>query len=380
MEIAERAQALALKIRKHKASIETEEATKNAFVMPFISGVLGYDVFNPDEVIPEFTADVGTKRGEKIDYAIVHDGQVQVLVEAKKVNDPLRLEHASQLFRYFSVTNARIAILTNGEVYQFYTDLDAPNRMDAKPFLVLDFSDIDPTLLPELAKLSKEAFDLDSVISAAGELKYIGQIKRALAAEFREPSEGWVRYFTTKVYEGSFTQKVREQFTTLVDKAGHQFVNEQVNDRLKNALGGPDAFVAVASAVPEPSAVVDAAQVETPADVVTTEDELEGFRIVRAIVCATVGSDRVVARDTKTYFGVLLDDNNRKPIARLWFNRSKKYLGVFDEHKVETRVLIDRVEDIYQYADALRATVARYTDSTVRLPQPAVPAEAVAVN
>ncbi|RLK59441.1 type I restriction endonuclease [Actinokineospora cianjurensis] len=377
MEIAERAQALAVKIRKHKAAIETEEATKNAFVMPFISGVLGYDVFNPDEVIPEFTADVGTKRGEKIDYAIVHNGQVQVLVEAKKVNDPLKLEHASQLFRYFSVTNARIAVLTNGEVYQFYTDLDAPNRMDAKPFLVLDFSDIDPTLLPELAKLSKEAFDLDSVISAAGELKYIGQIKRALAAEFREPSEAWVRYFTTKVYEGSFTQKVREQFTTLVDKAGHQFVNEQVNDRLKNALGGPDTFVAVPSAPPEPSAAVE---VETPADVVTTEDELEGFRVVRAIVCAAVGSDRVVARDTKTYFGVLLDDNNRRPIARLWFNRSKKYLGVFDENKVETRVAIDRVEDIYRYADALRATVARYTDSAISIPQPASAAQPVAIN
>src|SRR5437660_1900530 len=85
MEMAERAQSLALKIRKHKVSIETEEATKNAFVMPFIGTVLGYDVFDPNEVIPEFTADVGTKKGEKIDYAIVHNGQAQLLVEVKKV-------------------------------------------------------------------------------------------------------------------------------------------------------------------------------------------------------------------------------------------------------------------------------------------------------
>src|SRR2546430_7109997 len=245
MEIAERAQALALKIRKHKAGIETEEATKNAFVMPFISTVLGYDVFNPIEVIPEFTADVGLKKGEKIDYAIAHDGQVQVLVEVKKITDPLRIEHASQLYRYFAVTNARIAILTNGEVYQFYTDLDAPNRMDAKPFLVLDFSDIDETLLPELAKLSKESFDLDSVISAAGELKYIGQLKRVLAAQFKQPEDDWVRFLTTRVYEGSFTQRIRDQFVPLVDKAARQFLNEQVNDRLKNALGGPDSYVSV---------------------------------------------------------------------------------------------------------------------------------------
>ncbi|WP_328617815.1 type I restriction endonuclease [Amycolatopsis sp. NBC_00355] len=364
MDIAERAQALALKIRKHKDGIETEEATKNAFVMPFISTVLGYDVFNPAEVIPEFTADVGTKRGEKIDYAIVHNGQVQVLVEAKKINDPLKIEHASQLFRYFAVTNARIAVLTNGQVYQFYTDLDAPNRMDAKPFLVMDFADIDETLLPELAKLTKEDFDLDSVISAAGELKYIGQLKRILAAQFKEPEDEWVKFLTTRVYEGAFTQRVREQFGPLVSKATRQFLNEQVNDRLKNALGGPDAYVSVSTG----AGTGTASQAEPPVaesperedELVTTEEELEGYRVVRAIVCGEVPAARIAARDTKTYFGVLLDDNNRKPIARLWFNRSKKYLGVFDENKAETRIPITSVEEIYTHADHLRRTVARY--------------------
>lgn len=376
MEIAERAQALALKIRKHKASIETEEATKNAFVMPFISTVLGYDVFNPAEVIPEFTADVGTKRGEKIDYAIVHDGQVQVLVEAKKINDPLRLEHASQLYRYFAVTNARIAILTNGEIYQFYTDLDAPNRMDAKPFLVLDFSDIDETLLPELAKLTKASFNLESVISAAGELKYIGQLKRILAAQFKQPEDDWVKFLTTRVYEGSFTQRVRDQFIPLVEKATRQFLNEQVNDRLKSALGGPDSYVSVSAGAADPveqpvgPEVAAAAPGSKPIDggeVITTEEELEGFRIVRAIVCSEVPASRIVARDTKTYFGVLLDDNNRKPIARLWLNRSTKYLGVFDENKVETRIPLANIEEIYLHADQLRKTVARYGTSALRV-------------
>jgi predicted type IV restriction endonuclease len=366
MDIAERTQALALKIRKQKAGIETEEATKNAFVMPFISTVLGYDVFNPAEVIPEFTCDVGIKKGEKIDYAVAHDGDIQLLVEVKKVNDPLRIEHASQLFRYFAVTNARIAILTNGEVYQFYTDLDAPNRMDAKPFLVLDFAALDETLLPELAKLTKESFDLDSVISAAGELKYIGQIKRVLAAQFKEPEDEWVRFLTNRVYEGAFTQRVREQFVPLVVKATRQFLNEQVNDRLKNALGGPDAYVSVS---PDP---VEPVQDDAPVDnvvgeVVTTEEEIEGYRIVRAIVCGEVPVSRVVARDTKTYCGVLLDDNNRKPIARLWLNRSKKYLGVFDENKVETRLSIDDVADIYRYADHLRETVRRYLAKPVEV-------------
>lgn len=321
-------------------------------------------------MIPEFTADVGTKKGEKIDYAVAHGGQIQVLIEVKKVNDPLRLEHASQLFRYFAVTNARIAILTNGEVYQFYTDLDAPNRMDAKPFLVLDFAALDETLLPALAKLTKESFDLDSVISAAGELKYIGALKRVLAGQFKQPEDEWVRFLTTRVYEGSFTQKVREQFVPLVAKAMGQFLNEQVNDRLKNALGGPDAYVSVSTGQTEVEAVPEE-PVEPVAvgDVITTDEEVEGFRVVRAIVCSEVAVSRVVARDTKTYCGILLDDNNRRPIARLWFNRAKKYLGVFDENKVETRIPIDDVLDIYQHAGHLRATVARYLTKSVE-PEP----------
>jgi hypothetical protein len=372
MDIAERTQALALKIRKQKAGIETEEATKNAFVMPFTSTVLGYDVFNPAEVIPEFTADVGTKRGEKIDYAIAHDGKIQLLVEVKKVNDPLRIEHASQLFRYFAVTNARIAILTNGEQYEFYTDLDAPNRMDSKPFLVLDFAALDGTLLPELAKLTKESFDLDSVISAAGELKYIGQLKRVLAAQFKQPEDDWVRLLTTRVYDGAFTQRVREQFLPLVTKAARQFLNEQVNDRLKNALAEPDSYVSVSAPPAEPAAEIQPA--DENGEVVTTEEELEAFRIVRAIVCNEVDVARVVARDNKTYCGVLLDDNNRRPIARLWLNRSKKYLGVFDENKAETRIPIDAVTDIYRHADMLRMTVVRY------LSKPAAAEESVSVG
>src|ERR1700744_2728541 len=101
MDIADKVQEIALKVRNQKASIATEEGTKNAFVMPFISTILGYDVFNPLEVVPEFVADVGMKKGEKIDYAIMRDGEVQILIECKSSTGPLRIENASQLYRYF---------------------------------------------------------------------------------------------------------------------------------------------------------------------------------------------------------------------------------------------------------------------------------------
>lgn len=361
MELSERLTALSAKVKQQRGAIETEEATKNAFIMPFISTVLGYDVFNPMEVIPEFTADVGIKKGEKIDYAIVRDGEVQILIECKRSLGALSLENASQLFRYFATTTARIAVLTNGEVYHFYTDLDAPNRMDSKPFLVLDLNDIDETLVPELRKLSKDVFDLDSIISSAEELKYVGQLKRAIAQEFHEPDESWVKLLTGKVYEGAFTARVREQFTGLVAKASRQFLADQVNDRLKAALretSGPATSDADLAASVNSEEIVESALASDGVE--TTFEELEGFQIIRAIVCSHVKPHRVVYRDAKSYFAVLLDDNNRRPIARLHFNRSQKYLGVFDEQKAETRHPISTLDEIYEYAEQLRESAVRH--------------------
>ena len=164
---------LAAKTREYGPVLSTEEATKTAIVMPFIGRVLGYDVFNPAEVVPEYVADLGLKKGEKIDFAILREGQVQMLIEAKKIGETLSVANASQLVRYFHTSNARIAVLTNGQHWHFFTDLDAPNRMDERPFLRLDLLDIDPYTLPELRKLTKDEFDLDSVLVAAEELKYV---------------------------------------------------------------------------------------------------------------------------------------------------------------------------------------------------------------
>jgi len=361
VDFIERLNALAAKVRAQRDSIQTEEATKNAFVMPFIASVLGYDVFNPLEVVPEFVADVGVKRGEKIDYAIMRENEVQILVEAKKSGSPLSIEHASQLYRYFGVTNARIALLTNGVVYQFFTDLEAQNKMDAKPFLELDLLDIDNSVVPELSKLTKESFDLDSVISAAEELKYVSQLKRQIAAQFREPTDEWVRFFTTKVYDGMFTQKVREQFTGLVEKAASQFLADQVNARLKTALGA-DGGLAELSDAPESVSSAPAAVKDLAGDpeIVTTEEELAGYNIVKAIACSEVKPQRIYQRDAKSYFAIMIDDNNRKTIARLHFNGKQKYLGLFAEDKSETRHAIDSLEEIYLHADQIRETTQRF--------------------
>lgn len=361
MAFADGLAALAKKIRDTKSVIETEEASKTAFVMPFISNVLGYDVFDPSEVVPEFTCDVGVKRGEKVDYAIFKDGKVQILIECKQIGYPLDLRYASQLFRYFAVTTARIAILTNGQQYHVYTDIDMPNRMDEKPFLVFDLLDIDRALIPEIQKFSKETFDIESVLNAAEELKYIGGIRRIIANEVKEPSDEWVRFFVSRLYEGQKTQRVVDQFRPLVANALNQYVGDQVNSRLKTALDdeAPTPAAAPAPVVP----VYDATVVDS--DIVTTDEEMDGFNIVRAIAVSEVAPERITLRDAKAYCAILLDDNNRKPIIRLNLSgKNVKFVTTFEQGKDGTRRDIESVVDIYKVAsEPIRQAIRQYENA-----------------
>ncbi|MFW6067214.1 MAG: type I restriction endonuclease [Myxococcota bacterium] len=363
MSVAERLKALAQRIPKTVELLETEGATKNALVMPFIQA-LGYDVFNPEEVVPEFVADVGIKKGEKVDYAIKRNGEVIMILEAKPFGSDLSLSHSSQLFRYFTVTTARIGILTNGRVYRFFTDIDAPNKMDERPFLEIDLLDLRENLLAELRKLTKESFDLDDMLSAASELKYMQEVRRILERQMSAPEEEFVRFFFSRAYpSGRFTQANREQFTTIVQRAFQQFISDRVGERLRYALEREDRT----SEAPTPSAgaaQADAAASDDEAErgIVTTEEELEGYRIVKAIVCKVVPSDRIAHRDAKSYFAILLDDNNRKPICRLYFNTSNKYIGLLDADKNVVREPLERLEDIYRFEVQLRETVQRYLE------------------
>src|SRR5256886_1401406 len=226
------------KIIKQKDLISTEEATKNAFVMPFISA-LGYNVFDPAEVVPEFTADVGIKKGEKVDYAIKQDGKIIMLFECKCCTSSLDECHASQLYRYFSVTEARIAVLTDGIIYRFFTDIEESNKMDPKPFMEFNMLDIQEPLVVELKRLTKQAFNLEAILTVAGELKYTREIKRILNDELNTPSEEFVKFLAAQVYSGKLTSAVRGQFAGITKQALTQFINEHITERLRSAMGEP---------------------------------------------------------------------------------------------------------------------------------------------
>ena len=341
---------------KQMEHIQTEEATKNAFIMPFISS-LGYDVFNPFEVIPEFTADIGSKKGEKVDYAIKKDDEIIMLIECKWSGADLHQDHASQLYRYFSVTEARFAILTNGIEYLFYSDIDEPNKMDSKPFFEFNVLHFDDHEIEELKKFTKSSFSLEDILNTASTLKYTGAIKKILEEELKNPSEAFVRFFASKIYDGRLTQQVIEQFTAIVREARSQFINERIKERLESALSSRDSDSTNSEF--EASVETDIENDSSKDGIETTQDEIDGYNIVKAILRETVDVKRIAMRDTKSYCGILLDDNNRKPICRLHFNYSQKYLGLISG-KNEQRVEIENVDDIFKYAPQIKKAIQDY--------------------
>lgn len=360
MDFIDKIRDIAARIPKQIDHVQTEEATKNAFILPFISA-LGYNIFDPTEVTPELNADIGTKKGEKVDYAILKDGKPIILFECKWHGCDLSKEHASQLYRYFSATEARFGVLTNGILYWFFTDLEAPNKMDAKPFFEFNMLDIRESSVEELKKFTKAAFDLSGILTTASELKYTREIKRVLMEQLQEPSEDFIKFFATKVYTGKVTHTVREQFTPIIRHAMKQFINDQINERLKTALV-PETQATLEPPPSEPETVTDETQNGHSGGVVTTAEEIEAFHIIKAILREAVDVKRIAMRDRQSYCGILLDDNNRKPICRLRFNSAQKYIGLFDnDEKNETRVAIGELDEIYHYANRLKATIELYT-------------------
>jgi hypothetical protein len=348
MELTIQLKSLADKINQLKDRIETEESTKHAFVLPFIN-MLGYDAFNPLEVVPEFTADIGLKKGEKVDYAIFQNGEPILIVECKSWKENLSL-HSSQLFRYFHVTKTRFALLTNGIQYQFYTDLDEKNKMDQKPFLEFDIINLKENSIAEIAKFHKSSFNIDHILNNASALKYAKEIKKEINDELENPSNEFVKLFANKVYAGRLTEKVMEEFKVLVQKAFNQFINEKINDRLNAALNK--------ETIKQQEEKTETA--EETSKVITSEEELEAYRIVLAILRRKVPVSRIIHRDTQSYFGILLDDNNRKPLCRLHLNGTKKHIGLFNENKIEIKHVIQSIDDIYQFEKALLETVVLY--------------------
>lgn len=359
---------LSERISKQKDSIATEEATKTAFIMPMIAA-LGYDVFNPFEVIPELDCDLIKKKGEKIDYAIMKDESPILLIECKHCKQDLNL-HDTQLQKYFVASKARFGVLTNGIEYRFYTDLEKINIMDEKPFLVVSMLDLSDADIEQLKKFHKSYYNEEDVLSTANELKYTTEIKSILNNEFASPTAEFVRFFARQTYTfGQITSKVIDMFTPLVKKSISSVINDIISDRLNTAIKNGDNTTDV---LPEhnstsinistenteeklPDGIV---YMDKESGVVTTQEELDAYNIIRSILRKSIDAARVTYKDYKSYFVVNLDNSQWFWICRISIGARKKQIGIpTDQYKNCEWIQIDNVDDIFKYADKLEESL-----------------------
>lgn len=352
---------LSSRIKKQKTATLTEEATKTAFVLPFLQA-LGYDVFNPIEVIPELTADHGVKKGEKVDYAIKQGDNITIIIECKPIGSELTAKHAGQLFRYFSVTDARFGVLTDGVKYLFFSDLEKENKMDDRPFFEFDMLEFGEDQIEQLKKFSKALFDVESIVATASDLKYHKALLAEFETEYANPSDDLVRLLASRVYEGRMTVQVKERFLELVGRSFIDFVRTKINDCIKSALAGdatPPAQPKNQKNAKLSPDTTDAKPNAADDGVVTTVEEIESHMIIRAISAEVVEPTKITMRDAKSYCAILFDDNNRKPLVRLYYMKTKMSIGIFSG-KDETRHDIEKMTDLYKYRNDILEAVKQY--------------------
>ena len=349
MDYIDQLKQFAARVEQLCPSIGTEEATKTALILPFFQ-MLGYDVFNPLEFVPEFTADVGIKKGEKVDYAIVLDGSPAILIEAKWCGENLD-EHSSQLFRYFGTTAAKIGILTNGIIYRFYTDLDEPNKMDLTPFMEVNVLDIKENIVAELKRFHRDQLDLNTVFNAASELKYSTAIKQFLAEQTNAPSDDFINFVVSHVYNGRKTSNVLEKFKPIVKRSFAQYLNDVMNDRFKSMLNASEDDKAKV----EEKTDEDAASETDVSPINTTADEIEAFIIIKALLHDVVDASRLYYKDTQSYFGVLLDNKVNRWICRLQMDGRKKNIIIHTSAEgKDEKIVLNGTNDLYRLKDKLQ--------------------------
>lgn len=276
-------------------STMNEETTKNAIIMPFFV-MLGYDVFNPSEFVPEYTCDVATKKGEKVDYAILHDGEPMMLIEVKKAGMKLQKQQQGQLYRYFSTNRCRIAVLTNGFNYLFFSDINTPNIMDDDPFFSFNILEDDENIyLTSLEQFCKEKFNIKTILSKAVFLKYEKVVTKTMLQDLQNPSDEIVKYFMSRpeIKSGSritaqMIEKYRESTIKALQKVFGVTISQAVPAKQKNVAEEAVPILPELETEPEIklpaecSEIIDYIQINKP-EYVTEHTEINGVHILKIL-------------------------------------------------------------------------------------------------
>lgn len=362
MDFQEEILALSRKSKNFGEKLLTEEATKNTLVLPFIK-MLGYDPFDPTEVVPEYTAAIGEYKDARVDYAVIKDNSPIIIFECKAYGTELDAKKCNQLMLYFHGTDAKVAILTDGNRYLFYSDLEEPNKMDSKPYMEFILEKPDSALIPELKKLVKGTFNIEDAMTSASVLKYTREFKRVMNEQLNQPDDDFLRFFLKRCYDGQITANVRERFAPVLKDALNLFIKDRVNDRLQSAMESEQ----VTNNSSKDASEVDQQQATTESvssdGIETTDDEKQAFFIIKSILMGMVEPEKVVMRDYKGFCDINYI-KTKMHIIRLYFNNPEDYkIGIFNEAKEQDIHSIDKLDDIYKNAEQIRNIVKYYIDN-----------------
>lgn len=347
--------ALGQHVQQLRTQVSSPEAARNAFIMPFIKE-LGYDIFNPMEVVPGLVTDAGSKKGRTSGYTIIKDGVTLMLIECKPPATPLPATSAPQLLRRFP-TAAPFFIRTNGSTYQFYSDLFASAGRKETPFLSFDITDIPDVQIKELKKFHKAYFDLDHIVHTTSNELHTHALMELIHRELHNPSPQLIRHFAHQVYSGTVTPEVLRQFSALTRKSFRQYLNDLITARFQ-------AMPCKEAAIPG-NITAGIHTVQEDKKHFTTSDELEGFTIVRSMLRHAVTVGRISCLDTPSYLTILLDNKEHKTICRLYLKSSNKYLGLFVDQKKEVKIELLFLDDLFLHGNALLKTLRQLDNRSV---------------
>lgn len=344
-------------IKKYEGENFIEEQTKMYLIAPFLN-VMGFNVFNPEDVISEFTADIGNKKGEKVDYALKVNGEIEILIEAKAINDSLN-NHDIQLQRYFNVTKAKIGVLTNGIIYKFFTDLEEKNIMDNKPFLIVNFLDITDEKINELKKFTKSSYNAENILNSAENLKYSNSIKIFLDRQLELPDDEFIKLIGKEIYDGRLTQNKINDLKLIFKNTFKTFINDFARKKFESALVESNSKEDnINDELIEENEEVLNNKIK---NIITTEDELEAFYILKSILRKYIEPNRITYKDTMSYFAIIIDDKVTKWVCRLKLNDNKweiilpKNNSTANRKKLEEKRELTQLEDLYDLEEELKS-------------------------
>ncbi|KJR46715.1 hypothetical protein UF75_2898 [Desulfosporosinus sp. I2] len=363
MEFKEELQKLSTQIAERRIHVTNEEMTKQSLILPFIQ-LLGFDIYNPLEVRPEYIADFGKKKSEKVDYAIFKDSIPVMFFEAKSVNEKLH-NHDAQLCRYFnSAKDVSVGIITNGIEYRFFTDINDTNIMDNKPFFVVNITKLKESEIENLAKFRKDSFNKESLTRCAEELTYASTLDNNIKELLKNPSDEFVRFLLKDFNFQRITSNIVEKFRPIVK----QSISNAVLDRVSDGLYRQEVSTNI-----EPNVIIENEfddKIKSK-EIITTDDDLKSFEYIK-VMLAKYGRnvDQLGYKDTQNYFSIYvsnlnnwfikinLESNNKNFVTRIESETLAKYsngfkIEVAPKRVGESKIYINSVEDIKELGNLI---------------------------